>query len=230
MLVQNGEHFKALAVIESALVVEKEPKRTLADRRTKLPLPKKTSSNVGRSRNQQRFIRELGAVLGLTEPVEDHVIDVQVGLRILEDGKLEILRRRTKRHRRGRDDHCRRRNWRRRYTTTQNGNWRKNRRRSRRDCCGNTNRVRERHRQIRRGREIFMGQRTMRRSSKSSGRCHRCRRMMMSHRRSRSKRKPPIRWGRGGTVTPAKDDLLGNHGRNRPWKVELAIVFGHRGS
>jgi len=53
--------------------------------------------------------------------------------------------------------------------------------------------------------------------------------MMMSHRRSRSRRKPPIRWGRGGTVTPAKDDL-GNHGRKRLRNVELVIVFGRRGS
>jgi hypothetical protein len=51
MLVQDVKHLKSLAVIKSPLVIEEEPKRTLADRRPNLTLPEKTSSNVGRSRN-----------------------------------------------------------------------------------------------------------------------------------------------------------------------------------
>jgi hypothetical protein len=56
MLVQDIEHFKTLAVVQSTLVVEEEPKRTLADSRPNLPFPEKTRRNIGRSRDQQRLI------------------------------------------------------------------------------------------------------------------------------------------------------------------------------
>ncbi len=91
MLVQDSEHFKTLAVVQSPLVIEEEPKRTLTDSGPNWPLPEKTSRDIRRSRDQQRLIRELGAVLGLTEPVEDHVINIQVCFWILEGGKLESL-------------------------------------------------------------------------------------------------------------------------------------------
>jgi hypothetical protein len=91
MLVQDSKHFKALAVVQGPFVIEEELKRTFTDSGSNLPLPEKTSRDIRRSRDQQRLIRELGAVLGLTEPVEDNVINIQVCFCILEGGKLERL-------------------------------------------------------------------------------------------------------------------------------------------
>jgi hypothetical protein len=118
MLVQDSEHFKALAVVQGPFVIKEEPKRTFTDSGSNLPLPEKTSRDIRRSRDQQRLIQELGAVFGLTEPVEDYVINIQVCLCILEGGKLERLRR-PERSRKGRNNQRRRRNWRRRRDTTQ---------------------------------------------------------------------------------------------------------------
>ena len=57
MLVQDSEHFKTLAVVQSTLVIKKEPKRTLADSRPNLPFPEKTRRDIGRSCDQQRLTR-----------------------------------------------------------------------------------------------------------------------------------------------------------------------------
>ena len=61
MLVQDSEHFKALAVVQGPFVIEEEPKRTFTDSGLNLPLPEKTSLDIQRSRDQQRLIQELGA-------------------------------------------------------------------------------------------------------------------------------------------------------------------------
>ena len=56
MLVQDSEHFKTLAMVQSTFAIEEEPKRTLADSRPNLPFPEITRRNIGRSRDQQRLI------------------------------------------------------------------------------------------------------------------------------------------------------------------------------
>jgi hypothetical protein len=194
MLVQDIEHFKTLSVVQSTLVVEEEPKRTLADSSPNLPFPEKTRRNIGRSRDQQRLIGEQGTVFGLTEPIENHVINVQVCLDILEDGKLESFRR-PKRNHRGSNNQWRRRNRRRRPDTNRrhprrrSRHMRRSRRLSRQDCRGNTAVRGERHSQFRsrRLREMVMGQRTPWRSSERRRRRHRCRAMMISHSRRRNR-------------------------------------------
>jgi hypothetical protein len=158
------KYFKALAVVQSPFVIEEEPKRTFTDSGLNLPLPEKTSHNIRRSCDQQRLIQELGAVLGLTEPVEDYVKNIKVGLCIIEGGKLERLQR-PERSRQGRNNQRRRRNRRRRRDTTQSQPSRRSRhkrrnfRRIRWDCRGDTAVRGKRHRQVRhgRGRDIAMG-------------------------------------------------------------------------
>jgi hypothetical protein len=106
-LVQHGQHLKALAVVKSPLIVEEKTKRTLTNSISKLPLPKETSHDIGSS-SDQSVIRTLGGVLGLTEIILDHVVHIQISFRVLDDGKLERVRR-PKRNRSGMDDQRRRR-------------------------------------------------------------------------------------------------------------------------
>ena len=71
MLVQHGQHLKALAVVKSPLIVKEKAERTLANSILKLPLPEKTSHDIGRSSNQS-VIWTLGGVLGLTGSCRAH--------------------------------------------------------------------------------------------------------------------------------------------------------------
>jgi hypothetical protein len=169
MLVQDSKRFKALVVVQGPFVIEEEPKRTFTDSGLNLPLPEKTSLDIRRSRDQQRLIQELGAVLRLTEPVEDYVINIQVCFCILEGRKLDRLRRPERSHQ-GSNNQWRRRNRRRRLDTTRSQpsrrsrHMRRNWMRSQWDCRGDTAVRGKQHRQVRhgRGRDIAMGQRTVR--------------------------------------------------------------------
>jgi hypothetical protein len=107
MLVQHGQHLKALAVVKSPLIVKEKVERTLANSIPKLPLPEKTSHDIGRNSNQS-IIRTLGGVLGLTKIILDHVVHIQISFGVLDDGELERLQR-PKRNCSGREDQHRRR-------------------------------------------------------------------------------------------------------------------------
>ena len=107
MLVQHGQHLKALAVVKSPLIVKEKAERTLANSIPNLPLPEKTSHDIGRSSNES-IIQTLGGVLGLTKIILDHVMHIQISFGILDDRKLERIQR-PKRNRSGREDQLRRR-------------------------------------------------------------------------------------------------------------------------
>ena len=70
MLVQHGQHLKALAMVKSPLIVKKKTERTQANSIPNLPLSEETSRDIGRSSNQS-IIRTLGGVLGLTKIILD---------------------------------------------------------------------------------------------------------------------------------------------------------------
>ncbi len=52
MLVQHGQHLKALAVVKSPRIVKKKMERILTNSILNLPLPEETSHDIGRSSNQ----------------------------------------------------------------------------------------------------------------------------------------------------------------------------------
>ncbi len=106
-MVQHGQRLKDLAMVKSPLIVKRKMERTLTNSIPNLPLPEETSRDIGRSSNQS-IIRTLGDVLGLTKIILDNVMHIQIRFGILDDRKLERLRR-PKRNRSGREDQLRRR-------------------------------------------------------------------------------------------------------------------------
>jgi len=84
MLVQHGQHLKTLAVVTSPLILKEKAKRTLTNSIPNLPLPEKTSHDIGRSSNQS-VIQTLGGVLRLTKIKQDHVVHIQISLGIHDD-------------------------------------------------------------------------------------------------------------------------------------------------
>jgi len=84
MLVQHGQHLKALAVVKSPLILKEKAERTLTNSIPNLPLIEKTSHDIGRSSNQS-IIRTLGGVLVLMKIKQDHVVHIQISFGILDD-------------------------------------------------------------------------------------------------------------------------------------------------
>jgi len=83
-LVQHGQHLKALAVVKSLLILKEKAERTLMNSIPNVPLPEKTSHDIGRSSNQS-IIRMLGGVLALMKIKQDHVVHIQISFGILDD-------------------------------------------------------------------------------------------------------------------------------------------------
>ena len=84
MLVQHGQHLKALAVVKSLHILKEKAERTLMNSIPNVPLPEKTSHDIGRSSNQS-IIQMLGGVLVLTKIKQDQVVHIQISFGILDD-------------------------------------------------------------------------------------------------------------------------------------------------
>jgi hypothetical protein len=171
----------------------------------------------------------LGGILGLTKVILDNVVHIQIRFGVLDDRKLERLRR-PKRNRSGREDQLRRRRSRSRSRDAKRW-WRRSRnsdagRRWRREQWNRHRRVGHGKVRRRRSREILLRQRTQRRSSESRHSCHRCRRMTIVRRRWRSMTKPPRSWE---MMIATKDNHRNRFG-NGTREMELAKMLSSGGS
>jgi hypothetical protein len=159
----------------------------------------------------------------------DNVVHIQIRVGVLDDRKLERLRR-LKRSRSGREDQLRRRRSRGRSRDTRR-RWRRGRnsdarRRWRRGRWNRHRKVGHGEVQRRRSREILVRQRMQRQSSKSRRSRHICRHIMIVQRRWRSMMNPPRSW----EMTITTKDNRRNRLRNGTREMELAIMLSSGGS